>query len=110
MQTHHAPLLPPCRIRHDVASVDAYDVVSSLSRDNDDDDDDNRGGSIIPTDNSDAITRGYKDCGKAIAGEIALAGAADVPVAEEWEEVTARGGETKSMEICTDVLMLSRWT
>ncbi len=49
-------------------------------------------------------------CGKAVAGEIALAGAADVPVAEEWEEATARGSETKSMEVRTDVSMLPRWT
>ncbi len=61
-------------------------------------------------DNSDAVTRGYDDCGKAVVGETALAGVAEVPVAEEWEEATARGGETKSMEVCTDVLMLPHWT
>jgi hypothetical protein len=111
MQTRCGFLLPPRRIRCNDASTDAYDVASSLSRDDDDDDDDDdRGGGVIPTDDSDAVTRGYDDCGKAVAGEIALAGAADVPVAEEWEEATARGGETKSMEVRTDVLMLPRWT
>jgi hypothetical protein len=60
-------------------------------------------------DNSDAVTWGYDDCRKAVAGEIALAGAADVTMAEEWEEATARGSETKSMEVHTDVLMLPRW-
>jgi hypothetical protein len=110
MQTHHAPLLPPRRIRRGDASADAYDVVSSLSRDDDDDDDNNHGGSIILTDDSDAVTRGYNNCGKAIVEEIALTGVADVPVAEEWEEATARGSETKSMEVCTDVLMSPRWT
>jgi hypothetical protein len=108
MQTRRAPLLPPHRIQCNDASVDAYDVTSSLSCDDHDDDDDNRGGGVIPTDNSDAVTRGYDDWGKAVAGEIALAGAADIPVAEEWEEATARSGEMKSMEICTDVLMLPR--
>jgi hypothetical protein len=110
MRTRHAPLLPPRRIRRDDASTDAYDVASSLSCDDDDNDNDDRGGGVIPTDDSDAITRGYDDRGKAVAGEIALAGAADVPVAEEWEEATARGGETKSMEVRTDVLMLPHWT
>jgi hypothetical protein len=38
---------------------------------------------IIPMDNSDAVMRGYDNCGKAVVGEIAFAGAADVPVAEE---------------------------
>jgi hypothetical protein len=70
----------------------------------------NRGGGVIPTDNSDAVTRGYDYCGKAVEGEIALARVADVPVAEEWEEAMARGGETKSMEVCTDLLMLPCWT
>ncbi len=110
MQTRRASLLPPRRIRCDNASADAYDVVSSLTCDNDNHDDDNRGGGVIPTDDSDAITRGYNNCGKAVGGEIALAGAVNVPVAEEGEEATARGGETKSMEVCTDVLMLPRWT
>jgi hypothetical protein len=110
MQTHCAPLLPPRRIRRDNASVDAYDVASSLSCNDNNDDNDNRGGGVIPTDDSDAATRGYDDCGKAVAGEIALAGAADILVVEDWEEATARGGETKSMEVCTDVLMLPRWT
>jgi hypothetical protein len=110
MRTRRAPLLPPHQIRRDDAFVDAYDVVSSLSRDDDDDDNDDCGGGVILTDDLDAITRGFDDCGKAIAGEIALAGAADVPVAEEWEEATARGGETKSMEVCTDMLMLPCWT
>jgi hypothetical protein len=92
MRTRCAPLLPPHRIRRDDASAYAYDVASSLSCDDNDDDNDDRGGSIIPTDNSDAITRGYGNCRKAVAGEIALAGAADVPVAEEWEEAMARNG------------------
>jgi hypothetical protein len=110
MQTRHAPLLPPCQIRHDDASTDAYDVVSSLFCDNNDNDDDNRGDGVIPTDDSDAIMRGYNNCGKAVGGEIALAGAVNDPVAEEGEEAMARGGETKSMEVCTDVLMLPCWT
>ncbi len=110
MRTRHAPLLPPRRIQRNDASADTYEVGSSLSRDDDDDDDNNRGGGVIPTDDSDAVTRGYNDCEKAIAGEIALAGAADVPEAEEWEEATTRGGEMKSMEVRTDVLMLPRWT
>jgi hypothetical protein len=87
-----------------------YDLASSLSRDNDNDDDDDRGDGVIPINNSDDVTRGYDDCKKAVAGEIALAGAADVPLAEEWEEAMARGSETKSMEVCTDVLMLPCWT
>jgi hypothetical protein len=110
MQMRQAPLLPPHWIQCDNASADAYNVASSLSCNNNDDDNDDRGGSVILTDDSDAITRGYNDCGKAVAGEIALAGAADVQVAEEWEEAMARGSETKSMEVCTDVLMLPRWT
>ncbi len=110
MQTRHAPLLPPRRIRCNDASADAYDVASSLSYDNDDDVDDNRGVDVIPTDDSDTVTRGYDDCGKAVAGEIALARVADVPVTEEWEEATARGGEMKSMEVLTDILLLPRWT
>jgi hypothetical protein len=110
MQTPHAPLLPPRWIQRNDASTDACDVASSLSCNDDNNDDNGRGGGVIPTDDSDAVTRGYNDCGKAVAGEIALVGAADVPVAEEWEEATARGGETKSMEVCTDMLMLPRWT
>ncbi len=110
MQMRRAPLLPPHQIRCNNASADAYDVASSLSCNDDDDEDDDRGGGVILTDDSNAITRGYNDCGKAVAGEIALAGAADVQVAEEWEEAKARGSETKSMEVCTDVLMLPRWT
>jgi hypothetical protein len=110
MQMCCAPLLPPRQIQRDDASADAYDVVSFLSHDNDDDDDDDRGGGIIPTDDSDAITRGYNNCGKAVAGEITLTGVADVPVVEEWEEASARGSETKSMEVRTDVLMLPCWT
>jgi hypothetical protein len=98
MQMCRAPLLPPPRIQCDNASVDTYDVASSLSCGDDDDNDNNRRGTVIPTDNSDAVTWGYDDCGKAVAGEIALAEAADVPVVE-WEEATARGGETKSMEV-----------
>jgi hypothetical protein len=104
------PYPPPRRIQCNDASADAYDVASSLSRNDDDDEDDDRGGGIIPTDDLDAVRRGYNDCGKAVAGEITLAGAADIPVAEEWEEATGRGGETKSMEVCTDVLMLPRCT
>jgi hypothetical protein len=61
-------------------------------------------------DDSDAVTRGYDECGKAVAGEITLAGAVDVTVAEEGEEAMARGSETNSMEVRTDVLMLPRWT
>ncbi len=110
MRMRRAPLLPPRWIQCDNASTDAYDVASSLSCDDNNDDNDNRGGSVIPTEDSDAITRGYDDCGKAVVGEIALPGAADVPVAEEWEEATARGGEIKSMEVCTDMLMLPHWT
>jgi hypothetical protein len=110
MRTRCAPLLPPRWIRRDDASADAYDVVSSLSCDDNDDADNNHGGGVIPTDDLDAVTRGYNDCGKAVAGGIALTGAADIPMAEEWEEATERGGEMKSMEVCTDVLMLPRWT
>ncbi len=69
-----------------------------------------RGGGVIPTGDTDAVTRGYDNCGKAVAGAIALAGAVDVLVAEEGEEATARGGETKSVEVRTDVLMLPHWT
>jgi hypothetical protein len=105
-----APLLPPHWIQHDNASVDAYDITSSLSCDNDDNDDDKDGGGIILTDDSDAVTRGYDNCEKAVAGKIALTGVVDVPVAEEWEEATARGGETKGMEVLTDMLMLPCWT
>ncbi len=38
--------------------MDVYDITSSLSCDDVDDDDDKDGGGIIPTDNSDAITKG----------------------------------------------------
>jgi hypothetical protein len=110
MQTCRAPLLPPHRIQRNNASADAYDVASSLSHKDNDDDDDNRGGGIILTDDLDAVTRGYDDCGRAIGGDTALAGAVDIPVAEEGEEATARGGEMKGMEVCTDVLMLPCWT
>jgi hypothetical protein len=106
MRTHRAPLLPPCRIQRDDASTDVYDVASFLSCNDDDNDDDDRRGGVIPKDDSDTVTRGYGDCGKAVVREIALVGAADVPVAEEWEETTARGGETKSTEVHMDVLML----
>jgi hypothetical protein len=104
------PPTPPRWIQCNDASADAYDVASSLSCNDNNDDNNDHGGSVIPMDDSDAIRRGYNDCRKAIAGEIALAGAADVPVAEEWEEAMGRGGETKSMEVCTDVLMLPRCT
>jgi hypothetical protein len=104
------PYSPPRRIQRNDASADAYDIASSLSREDDDNDDDDRRGGVIPTDDSDAVTRGYGDCGEAVVGEIPLAGAADVSVADEWEEATARGGETNSMEVCTDMLMLPRWT
>ena len=110
MQMRQAPLLPPHWIRRDNASADAYDVASSLSCNNIDNDNNDRGGGIIPTDDLDAVTRGYNNCGKAVVGEITLPGAADIPVAEEWEEASARGSETKSMEVRTDVLMLPCWT
>jgi hypothetical protein len=90
--------------------VDAYNVASSLSCNDGDNDDNDRGGGIIPTDDSDAVTRGYNECGKAVVGKIALAGAVDVLVVEEGKEATARGGETKSMEVCTDVLLLPHCT
>ncbi len=97
MQTRRAPLLPPRQIQCDDPSTDAYDVASSLSCDDNDNDDNNRGGGLIPTEDSDAITRGYNDCGKAVTGEITLAGAANIPVAEECVcQLVLRAGETVS--------------
>jgi hypothetical protein len=113
MQMHLALPLPCRWIQRDNASAGTYDVAPPLSRNDNDDEDDDRRGVIIPTDDSDdsdAVRRGYDNCGKVVAGAIALAGEVDVPVVEEGEEATARGGETKSVEARTDMLMLPRWT